>query len=114
MKNLPPRTEISSSRPQPEELALYESHRRDAVDKIKNNPNENKAIVVLAEIMKLRRLCCNPSLVAPELKIKSSKLSLLESIVDDLKDNGHKALIFSQFVDHLTLVRDMFDQKSYI
>ncbi|OQB50399.1 MAG: ATP-dependent helicase HepA [bacterium ADurb.Bin157] len=113
LKNLPPRTEITLQVDlSPEELALYESHRRDAVDKIKNNPNENKAIVVLAEIMKLRRLCCNPSLVAPELKIKSSKLSLLESIVDDLKDNGHKALIFSQFVDHLTIVRDMFDQKN--
>jgi SNF2 family DNA or RNA helicase len=113
LKNLPPKTEITLNVELSEqELELYESNRRQALDNINKNENENKAIVVLAEIMKLRRLCCNPSLVAPELDIKSSKLTLLESIVSDLLENGHKALIFSQFVDHLSIVKEMFIKKN--
>lgn len=113
LKNLPPKTEITLNVELSEqELELYESSRRQALDNINKNENENKAIVVLAEIMKLRRLCCNPSLVAPELNIRSSKLTLLESIVNDLRENGHKALIFSQFVDHLSIVKEMFIKKN--
>lgn len=114
LQDLPPRTEITlqvdlSS----EEAALYESMRRRALDRISSEEGSgSKPLLVLAEIMKLRRLCCNPSLVAPELQIPSSKLSLLESIVDELLDNRHKALIFSQFVDHLSLVRELLDKKN--
>lgn len=114
LQNLPPRTEITLHVDlSQEEAALYESYRQNAIENIQNEKNENKSIIVLAEIMKLRRLCCNPSLVAPELGIKSSKLSLLENIIADLKANGHKALVFSQFVDHLSIIKKMFDEKGY-
>ena len=70
-------------------------------------------MIVLAEIMKLRRLCCNPSLVYPNINIKSSKLSLLENITEELLANGHKTLIFCFFVDHLSIIRRFFDEKGY-
>lgn len=66
---------------------------------------------ILAEITRLRRMCCNPSLVAPELGISGSKLELLGQIVDELAENNHKALVFSQFVDQLALVRKMIEAK---
>jgi len=116
LQDLPPRTEITLqvdlSR---DETALYESMRRNAIEKISagENGESGKPMLVLAEIMRLRRLCCNPSLVAPEAGIASSKLQLLERIVEELLENRHKALIFSQFVDHLALVRELFDRKGY-
>lgn len=117
LKDLPPRTEVTLNvELSHEEADLYESLRREALDKIndtKNSKSDSKPMIVLAEIMKLRRLCCNPSLVMPNMQIKSSKLALLESITDDLLASGHKALIFSQFVDHLSIIRKFFDEKGY-
>ncbi len=117
LKDLPPRTEVTLNVDlSQEEAELYESVRREAIENInqnKNNKTDTKPMIVLAEIMKLRRLCCNPSLVYPNINIKSSKLSLLENITEELLANGHKTLIFSQFVDHLSIIRRFFDEKGY-
>jgi SNF2 family DNA or RNA helicase len=59
--------------------------------------------------MRLRRACCNPELVMPGGGISSSKLAAFREIVDELRENGHRALVFSQFVDHLSLVRSSLD-----
>lgn len=36
---------------------------------------------------------------------------MLGEVLEDLLDNDHKALIFSQFVDHLTIVREHLDEQ---
>ena len=71
----------------------------------------NPQLKVLAEIMKLRRACCHPRLVMPESLLNSSKLQAFEELVDELLENNHKALVFSQFVGHLSLIRERLDQK---
>lgn len=114
LQDLPPRTEITLRVDlSEEEMALYENMRRNALDKITNSKARGgqNHIKILAELMRLRRLCCNPSLVAPELNLKSSKLELLTSLVVELLENKHKALVFSQFVDHLTIVRKMLESQ---
>ncbi|WP_435275051.1 DEAD/DEAH box helicase [Psychrobium sp. nBUS_13] len=60
---------------------------------------------MLAEIMKLRRACCHPSLVMPQATIESSKLKAFDKLVVELKENNHKCLVFSQFVGHLQLLK---------
>lgn len=114
LSELPPRTEIVvpvelSS----EESALYESLRRQALDKLAalEAPEGQKAIEILAEMMRLRRACCNPELVAPGAGIASSKLAAFARLSADLLENRHKILVFSQFVDHLTLIRHYLDQQ---
>ena len=61
--------------------------------------------------MKLRRACCHPQLVMRETSIPGSKLEAFAYTVEDLLANGHKALVFSQFVDHLRIVREHLDQN---
>src|SRR5690606_18597773 len=61
---------------------------------------------VLAELMRLRRAACHPELVAPGSGIPSSKLATLERLVEELREGNHRALVFSQFVDHLDKVRE--------
>ena len=114
LSELPPRTEIVIPVDLSEdETALYESLRRQAIDKLANlqQPQNQKAIEILAEMMKLRRACCNPNLVAPELGLASSKLALFAKLVDGLLENRHKVLVFSQFVDHLSLIRRHLDKE---
>jgi SNF2 family DNA or RNA helicase len=77
---------------------------------VKNN-GKVYTVKILAEIMKLRRACCNPKLVMPETDIESSKLLLFEKVVDELLENRHKALVFSQFVGHLKIIRSFLDKK---
>ncbi|MEZ6049754.1 MAG: C-terminal helicase domain-containing protein [Planctomycetaceae bacterium] len=59
----------------------------------------------------MRRACCNPRLISPEIDISSAKLQAFEELVDELIDNQHKALVFSQFVAHLAIVRELLDNK---
>ena len=66
---------------------------------------------ILAEITKLRQMCCHPQLVVPDSPISSSKLEAFETLVDDLLDAKHKALVFSQFTKHLSLIRALLDKK---
>jgi hypothetical protein len=113
LDDLPPRTEINLQVAlSDEESAFYESLRRDALSKLERQEGtSNRQIQILAEIMRLRRACCNPALVAPGLKIKSSKMTIFEKTIEELMANRHKVLVFSQFVDHLSIIRDFLDQK---
>jgi len=103
LAELPPITEIEHqvelSR---EEALLYEAVRRAALDKLGPDGEGNK-LVVLAELTRLRRLCCDARLVVPEASGESSKLKALLELMRELTESGHRALVFSQFVDVLKL-----------
>ena len=114
LKELPSRTEITLPvELSTEEMAFYEALRREALEKLNDSEAQagQKHLQVLAEIMKLRRACCNPSLVKPELAIPSTKLEQFSELIAELLDNGHKALVFSQFVDHLKILRAHLDKQ---
>ncbi|MEL7071095.1 MAG: DEAD/DEAH box helicase [Cyanobacteria bacterium J06581_3] len=114
LKELPSRTEITLSIAlSEEETTFYEALRREAVEKLKGTKKKSgqRHLQVLAEIMKLRRACCNPALVKPELAIPSTKLERFTQLIEELLDNRHKALVFSQFVDHLKILRNHLDEQ---
>jgi SNF2 family DNA or RNA helicase len=114
LQELPSRTEVTLQvELSKEELAFYEALRREAIAKLTNTEANagTKHLQVLAEIMKLRRACCNTKLVRPDIPLPSSKLQLFGEVVSELLDNKHKALVFSQFVDHLHIIRDYLDSQ---
>jgi SNF2 family DNA or RNA helicase len=115
LSELPSRTEIVLHvELSKEEKLFYEALRREALEKLADSSANagQKHLQVLAEIMRLRRACCNPKLVKPQLNLVSSKLELFGETLEELLDNGHKALVFSQFVDHLTIVREYLDKQN--
>jgi superfamily II DNA or RNA helicase len=112
LSELPSRTEIMLHVDlSEEEKTFYEALRREAVTKLMDSEAEagQKHLQVLAEIMRLRRACCNPKLVMANAAPSSSKLKLFGQVVAELLENNHKALVFSQFVDHLKILRDHLD-----
>jgi len=115
LQELPAKTEIVLEvEMSSEELLLYEAQRLKSLERINANAEEGAGqqyLQILGEIMKLRRLCCNPSLILPDTKIASSKLKVFANTVDELLANNHKALIFSQFVGHLQIISDYLDTK---
>ncbi len=114
LAELPPRTEtILYVELSPEEMALYEVLRREALEQLTDSEDTGgqKHLQVLAALMRLRRCCCNPRLILPNSALNSSKLELFKEVIDELRDNRHKALVFSQFVDHLTIVKNYLERE---
>jgi superfamily II DNA or RNA helicase len=116
LQELPPQTEqtilveMSS-----EELSFYEALRRQALTNISNLGEEKgqgqRKIHILAEITRLRRACCHPGLVDKEILLPSSKMKVFLDLVEELLENNHQALVFSQYVGYLALVRQKLDKK---
>jgi len=113
LEELPPRTEITLSvEMQPEEMRFYEALRQQAIENIEGSSEKTgRHLRILAEIMRLRRACCNPKLINAQVDIPSTKLQVFAEVVEDLLGGGHKALVFSQFTGHLALIRSFLDQQ---
>jgi SNF2 family DNA or RNA helicase len=113
-RELPSRTEIDLRVAlTAEERRLYDEARLAAVARLTGQadvPSEGRRFQVLAAITKLRLLACHPKLYDPETRVPSSKLDRFLSLASDLKEGGHRALVFSQFTSHLALVREALDR----
>lgn len=110
LDELPPKTEVTLRiEMSPGERSFYEAVRQQALDALTEGGFGHMRI--LAEITKLRQACCNPLLLVPGTDIKSSKLGTFMDTVVELVASRHKALVFSQFVSHLSILRNELDHK---
>lgn len=116
LDELPPRTEVTLRvEMKPEEIRFYEALRQKALENIEGSAEKpGRHLQILAEIMKLRRACCNPRLIMPETKIHSTKLEVFSQVVEELIESRHKALVFSQFTGHLALIREYLDKEGVV
>ncbi len=111
LTELPPKIEQTIHiEPSMEELAFYNAVREKAIDKIAEAGNDR--IAILAEITKLRLACCDSSLVDSNINIQNSKLKYFINTLNNIIDNGHKVLVFSQYVGFLTKVKDLIEQEN--
>jgi len=114
LSELPPRTEQTLNVEMTEgERAFYEALRQRSLERIAalDAPGGKRKIQILAEITRLRRACCNPALIDAAAGVPSGKLAAFMDLVEDLIRNRHQALVFSQFVGHLELVRAALDAR---
>jgi superfamily II DNA or RNA helicase len=72
----------------------------------------NKAKMhVLEALLRLRQAACHPGLLDVKRSGEpSAKLDVLLDQLDELRDEGHKALVFSQFTSLLAIVRARLDE----
>lgn len=89
------------------------------VKAIKNELNANKVsekseknkINLFAYLTKLREICLDPSIVVPDYKGESSKLTVVKEIVKDASESGKKILLFSQFTSVLQKIEEDFKKE---
>jgi superfamily II DNA or RNA helicase len=62
-------------------------------------------IRILAALTRLRQICCHPALAGGKAALGSGKFDALFELLDPLLAEGHKVLVFSQFVRCLELLR---------
>lgn len=115
--DLPPRTERAITVEMDKaQRKLYDQTRdryRAQILGIYDEAGSAKAqMTVLEGLLRLRQICCDPRLVDPESKAGSAKREALLETMQTLRAEGHKALIFSQFVQMLSLLKKDLDQLS--
>jgi SNF2-related domain/Helicase conserved C-terminal domain len=110
-QDLPPRTEEEVfSTMEGVQLELYRSELKriqkallgvDSDEQVKKN-----SFAILQGLMRLRQICCHPGLIDHKyLKDESAKMESLFYLLDQLFEEGHKVLVFSQFVSMLDLIK---------
>ena len=112
LDDLPERTEITLRvTMSPEEATLYETLRGRAVAELEAVRGDDpdlaegaRRVQVLAHLTRLRLACCHPRLVLDASDAASSKLAIFAETLEELLENRHKVLVFSQFVKHLKLI----------
>ena len=68
---------------------------------------------VLEALLRLRQAACHPGLLDPKrVDEPSAKLDVLMAQLAEIREEGHKALVFSQFTSLLAIVRRRLDQEN--
>lgn len=117
-RELPPRTEIQVPVAlSEEEWTLYEDARLAAVAELssqgKGLRNEQQRFQVLAALTRLRLLASHPRLYDGQSAVASSKMRRFLELLEELRSEGHRALVFSQFTSHLELVREELERAHF-
>ena len=112
LKELPEKHEITIKvSHSDEEKRFYEALRIGILQDLEKNNEEDEQdqekgqFAVLAGLLKLRLSACHPILVDSDWEGQASKLLVLLRLLENLRANGQKALVFSQFVSHLKLIQ---------
>lgn len=117
LKDLPDKLESVVYVPmEDEQQRLYTAHEqqlRDTLTTQKNNRNNKqyneRKVEILAELTKLRQLCCDPHLLYENYAGHAAKLGAIAEIVESAMDAGEKTLVFSQFTSFLSLIANQLD-----
>ena len=87
-----------------EQLALYDAHvqqMKQMLDGKSEAEFKSNKIQILAELTKLRQLCCDPALLFEDYKGESAKVQMCMDLIGNAVHGGHKVLLFSQFTTML-------------
>jgi SNF2 family DNA or RNA helicase len=69
---------------------------------------------ILTSLLRLRQICCHPALIDKDLRgAPAAKVSALEDLLEPLMAEGHKVLVFSQFVTMLDILRETIEQRDW-
>jgi superfamily II DNA or RNA helicase len=99
---------------EPRQRALYnglrDHYRESLLNKIDRDGIAKSKIQVLEALLRLRQAACHPGLIDRKLvKDSSAKLDMLLEQLRAVLEEGHKALVFSQFTSLLAILRSNLD-----
>ncbi len=93
-----------------DQLDLYNAELKGVQDSLRSFSTkadfDKERFNILSSLLRLRQICCHPRLIDPAYAdMNSAKLEALLDLVSELEGEGHKVLIFSQFVEMLEIIR---------
>ena len=90
-----------------EQRKLYDAqvvHMRQEIAKQSGEEFSRNKLQILAELTKLRQICCDPSLCFENYHGESAKTEACIELVQSALEGGHKVLLFSQFTTMLEIL----------
>lgn len=97
-----------------EQRKIYDAHVKRMKFMLENTDDEEfktSKIKLLAEITRLRQICCNPAIVFEDYEGNSSKTDACIELIEDAVGNGHKILLFSQFTSMLDKLEEKLKES---
>ena len=95
-----------------EQKKLYMAYVKRAKKELRGfDKEENNNLKVLAILTKLRQICNSPQLFDENYTGEVTKIELLKELMPDILSNGHRILIFSQFLGTLEEVKKELEKE---
>jgi SNF2 family DNA or RNA helicase len=118
-KDLPPKIEqVSYCELTPQQQSVYqqilEAGRKEVTNAVEANGLQKSRLIILNALLRLRQICCDLRLLKLEnidAATASGKVDLFRELLEEVVDGGHRALVFSQFVSMLTLLKEQLDAE---
>ncbi|EGW36589.1 DEAD/DEAH box helicase [Desulfosporosinus sp. OT] len=110
LKELPDKIETQLNAPLTEEqkklyLAYLQEAKGQIAQEIAAVGFNRSHMKILAALTRLRQICCHPAMFIENYTGESGKMLLLQEILSDALDSGHRILIFSQFTTMLDIIQ---------
>jgi SNF2 family DNA or RNA helicase len=105
-RELPPRQELTVRVALSEsERAVYDAVRASTLPEVVAKLREGGSVLAALEaLLRLRQACCHPALLPGAVADSSAKVEALVERLEVAVEEGHKALVFSQWTSLLDLV----------
>jgi len=92
---------------------IREYYRREILKKIDEEGMQKSRMKILEGLIRLRQICCHPRLIDQEYGgVDSCKMDAVTEMIKTATGEGHRILIFSQFVKMLTILRKWFEKHN--
>lgn len=105
LKDLPEKLEENVfAKLEGEQQALYDAHvqqMKQMLDGKTDKEFRSEKMQILAELTRLRQICCDPSLLFENYRGESAKTEMCMELILNAVNSGHKILLFSQFTSML-------------
>ncbi len=116
LTELPDKTiTVLNNEMQDEQQKLYLSYlqnaKLEAMKEINANGFQKSQIKILALLMRLRQICCHPSIFLNDYKGESSKLNQCIEVIKDAVDAGHKILLFSTYTAMFPIIEEKLKES---
>ncbi len=117
LTELPDKTiSVLNNEMQDEQLKIYTSYmanaKREVSQELKENGFEKSQMKILALLMRLRQICCHPSLFLSNYTGESSKLNQCIEVIKDAVLSGHKILLFSSYSSMLEIIGEELKKEN--
>ncbi len=115
LKELPDKLETAVySRLQGQQKELYTANAAKLKEELESGGDavyEKGKIQILAELTRLRQICCDPALCYENYRGGSAKLETCMDLIRNGINGGHKILLFSQFTSMLRIIEKRLSQE---
>ena len=93
---------------------LRDYYRTSLKQEISSRGLAKSKIIILEAILRLRQAACHPGLVDKnQSKMESAKIEVLMAQLEELRQEGHKVLVFSQFTSFLGIVETALRKRKF-